>query len=131
MNAYEQLLEDFDLEIGEIFAYNNANYIVEKDSIYKKVPRLLPNTGGYIYYDYDLAKELMLNMLLGKIKRVKKWIPKLGEVYYIPELNSDSFYEGHQWDDIDFERQLLKRGLIYKTKEEAIKACKDMLGVLR
>jgi len=50
----------------------------------------------------------------------KKWKPKTWEYYFIPTpLNYEKYYAGI-WNDDDIDKIRMERGLVFKTKEEAI-----------
>lgn len=60
----------------------------------------------------------------------KMW-PDYGDRYYFPSLNSDCMYNYHWWAGYKSEKILKRRGLVFKTKEEAIEAAKKMLEVAK
>lgn len=60
----------------------------------------------------------------------KMW-PEKGDVYYIPTLSNCNLCGELTYGDDYFDRLYKKRGLIFKTKEEAIEAAKKMLEVVK
>lgn len=78
------------------------------------------------------AAALLKYILMGDIRIVKlPWKPKMGEKYYIPNIfNRDSYNYYLRVDDERYE-ELYKRGLVFKTKEEAIKMSKKMLAMAK
>lgn len=58
-----------------------------------------------------------------------KWKPEYQEEYYFPAFYDKGFYSGSEWEDSPIDTLLLERGLIFKTSEEAIAKCKEMLGL--
>lgn len=62
-------------------------------------------------------------------KVVDKWVPDDGDKYYMPcvydiEPNEDF------WAELSYELDYMKRGLVCRTKEEAIEKAKRMLKAL-
>lgn len=60
----------------------------------------------------------------------KMW-PDYGDRYYFPSLNSDCMYNYHWWAGYKSEKILKRRGLVFKTKEEAIEVAKKMLEAIK
>ena len=55
--------------------------------------------------------------------------PQLDTEYYLVSLFEPRHFEVAYWGDCSGERMLLKRGLCFKTEEDAIAAAKAMLPV--
>lgn len=57
--------------------------------------------------------------------------PTLYESYYVPDILRNEPYCVYQWlgDELDMKRK--ERGIVFRTKEEAIEACKKMLEVVK
>lgn len=55
------------------------------------------------------------------------WKPKRGETYFQSSIYNDSLFLELTWDNQFFENKLFERGLIFKTKMEAIACTKKML----
>lgn len=60
----------------------------------------------------------------------KMW-PKNGDTYYWPRPDRKFMYSYNPWHAYDCDMLLEKRGLVFKTKEEAIEAAKKMLEVIK
>ena len=58
----------------------------------------------------------------------KQWKPKVGEEYWFIK-NETIHYTS--WYNFDFDRQMLKRNLICRTKKEAQQLLKAMLQVAK
>lgn len=52
-----------------------------------------------------------------------------GETYYIPITGSRDFYGSYRWGDDSAELRLLKRGLIHKTRDNAIIHAKALIKI--
>lgn len=87
----------------------------------------------------DKEKKLLLTKLheVGKdwnpetMKIVKyKWMPKIDEKYYIPDLSDDNLYLSYKWAGDYADRKYFNKGLVFKTKEKAIEVAKKLLKVL-
>lgn len=55
--------------------------------------------------------------------------PKVGEKYYYAGLIDGELHGGTEWEGAPIELRLLKRGLCFATKEDAIAAAKAMLPI--
>ena len=92
---YKEFLKKFNLSIGEEFEYDYSHYKVSEDGIYLKttIPSYFWNNNGPLFeYKYELATDLITNMLIGKIKTVKKWKPRTHEIYYTPLVSILNFF---------------------------------------
>lgn len=58
------------------------------------------------------------------------WLKK-GVTYYIPHLSKDNLYDYYTYSNDGVDKRLMSRGLIFKTKEEAIECAKKMLEVVK
>lgn len=64
--------------------------------------------------------------------RVRKWVPKDGDKFFTPSITeSDLAVSYHFVDDSGFDKRLLDRGLIFRTKEEAISCAQKMLEAVK
>lgn len=55
--------------------------------------------------------------------------PALGDVYYTAEASDEEFYLHFRWDDDSFDNRVLKRGLVFLNKEDAVANAKAMVGI--
>ena len=78
------------------------------------------------------AAEVLKDILMGDIRIVKlPWKPKMEEKYYIPSIFDWDFYKYNFWLNDECDEKYYKRGLVFKTKEEAIKMSKRMLAMAK
>lgn len=61
----------------------------------------------------------------------EKMRPKNSETYYVPHPFSKSMYSSQEWAGDSIDRRVEERGLMFKTKEEAIEAAKKMLEAIK
>lgn len=74
------------------------------------------------------AAEVLRDILMGNIRIVKlPWKPKTGEKYYVPNIFNWNYYNYYLCVDNERDEELYKRGLVFKTEEEAIEMSKKML----
>ena len=64
-----------------------------------------------------------------KVKKLP-WKPKHFESYYLPYLSAQSMITKVTWEDNWQDELVYKRGLVCKTREEAIALAKRILGVI-
>ena len=60
----------------------------------------------------------------------KCWLKKDG-TYYFPRVDTKKLYDDYTYDDDEIDKRFISRGLVFKTKEEAIEAAKKMLAILK
>lgn len=58
----------------------------------------------------------------------EEWMPEVGSMVFIPAPSNTDFYYVSDWDDDEADKMRLERGLVFKSKEQAIKKCKEMLS---
>ena len=57
------------------------------------------------------------------------WKPKKRETYYCPNIFGKDLYNVSVWDDSIIDKEFYIRGLVFKTKEEAIAMSRRMLAI--
>jgi hypothetical protein len=65
----------------------------------------------------------------GKPYEPEKWKPENSQTYFTPSVWDRSFAIETFWADDSEDITRLERGLVFKTSEEAIAKCKEMLGI--
>lgn len=55
---------------------------------------------------------------------------KDGETYYYPLIDSLQLYASGSWDGFNTDRHRIKYGLVFRTKEEALKRREEILKML-
>lgn len=81
----------------------------------------------------SIALVIVLGVKHKKIKTMennKNWTPELREDYYFVDLNDKDMYDSATWDNMDYERLMVERKLIFKTKEECIVRAKQLLEMV-
>lgn len=89
---------------------------------------------GLIQYDrerdcWNLAPRMLTEILAGYVKPV--WKPTKGEKYYVSDFCNRDLWECCLWDDEECDEELYEKGVVFKTKEEAIEMAKKMLAVAK
>ena len=82
-------------------------------------------------YDIFVGAKLALERLEEKCKPYG-WLKK-GVTYYFPHVARNDLYDYYEYDNDndDTDKRMISRGLVFKTKEEAIEAAKKMLAALK
>ena len=60
-----------------------------------------------------------------------KWKPQIDEMYYVSDIGATLLCRVNSWNDSTMDQIWYKRNLVFKTKEEAIKASEKMLNALK
>ena len=115
----------------DLKGYLSKGCIIEYYTPLDNACRRLANTAErQILFD-ALAKEgKQWNIDLKCIEPLK-WRPIMNEIYYYPLINANSLADWHIWKNDEEDNRLLKRNLIFRSEEEAIKASGKMLNVLK
>ena len=80
-------------------------------------------------FDIFTGTRLAIDRLEEKCKPYS-WL-KEDVTYYVPKVLDKELYDFYTYSDGTIERRLISRGLVFKTKEEAVAAAKKMLAVLK
>ena len=80
-------------------------------------------------FDIFTGARLAIDRLEEKCKSYS-WL-KEDVTYYVPKVLDKELYDFYTYSDGTIERRLISRGLVFKTKEEAVEAAKKMLAVLK
>ena len=133
-NHIAEVAQMLGVEIGETFKVTDDTY-----GAYQLYHRFTESNGIEISDDgvtWERAKAVVLKSLLMGDARIVKlpWKPKMEEKYYIPNIfdwNSWNSYDYYLWLDDKRDKEFYKRGLVFKTKEEAIEMSKKMLAMAK
>lgn len=80
-------------------------------------------------FDFFVGAKIALE----RLKEAEKpygWL-KEGVKYYIPQTIYTDLYDCYWYSADDFDKTLMKRGIVFKTKEEAIACAKRMLTAVK
>lgn len=131
---YKNVANMLGIELGEIFKINDTRN--EYVAYYRFTTEGIEQAGNAddeeIYW--NLSDSCLLNDLIcGKTAKIIKLPqkPKNGEKYFVSDLlNSDLTHE-YIWRDDEFDQNMHDRGLVFKTKEEAIKLSYNLLVTIK
>jgi hypothetical protein len=91
---------------------------------------ILTMIANCIYNNYSVrVKPRMITIEARKIPMPETVAPPVGTMFYVPAVCSIDYFLNFIWDS-EFNKRLLKRGLVYLNKDDAIKAAKAMLPLL-
>ncbi len=119
------------VEIGEAFKITDDTH--DDCQIYH---RFTKNAGIEISDDgveWKTAGTVILKFLLmGNVRIVKlPWKPRENERYYYPLPSDNDLWGGSTWTDSNYDNMRLNRGLVFKTRDEAVAVAKKMLTVMQ
>lgn len=122
------------VEEGEVFQVND-------DGTLEKC--FFKFTDGFLYIS-DNGKDnswcvandsILIRLLYGYLSICKPlWKPTLGEKYYTPTIDCKDLpflYTSVFWADDRIDKEFYKRGLVFKTKEEAVAMAETLLAVVK
>ena len=126
-NHIAEVAKLLDVEVGEIFSINQMSPL----AIFRFTDKCLQiSTGDGIWITANSDK--LCKLLDGRLSICKlPWKPTKGEKYYVPHILDRDLWDCYSWDDEEYDEELYKRGVVFKTKEEAVMAAKKMLAALQ
>lgn len=80
-------------------------------------------------FDFFVGAKLALERL-EEAEKPYAWL-KDGVIYYVPSVIHTNLYDSHMYDTDVWDERFMKRGIVFKTKEEAIECAKKMLEVVK
>ena len=131
VNHIAEVAQMLGVEIGETFKVTDDTY-----GAYQLYHRFTKSNGFETSLDgvkwKTAAAEVLKDILMGDIRIVKlPWKPKMEEKYYVPNIFDWDFYKYNFWLNDECDEKYYKRGLVFKTKEEAIEMSKKMLAMAK
>ena len=127
-NCMAEVAKMFGLELEEHFHITKKSY---ENTVYKFTK------DGVAFYDNKLrtwyeSVGALAGILTGETEVVKlPWKPTKGEKYYVSHILDRDLWDCYSWDDEEYDEKLYKRGVVFKTKEEAVMAAKKMLKITK
>lgn len=108
-----------------VVIYVDGNKVVARCGDKEGVARCHPDDD----FDFFVGAKLALERL-EEAEKPYGWL-KEGVVYYIPSVIPATLYEYHKYDADMWDERFMKRGIVFKTKEEAIACTKKMLAAVK
>ena len=127
-NHMAEVAKMFDLELEEHFHITKKSY---ENTVYKFTK------DGVAFYDNKLrtwyeSVGALAGILTGETEVVKlPWKPAVYDEYYYPIPSDRDLWESRLWIGDNYDNSRFSRGLVCKTKEEAIDMAKKMLAVVK
>ena len=125
----DEMFEDVDMETQKknkrIVIDADGNKVIAYCGDKKGVARCHPDDA----FDFYIGAKLALERL-EDAEKPYGWL-KEGTVYYISSVIHTNLYESHIYDADVLDKKYMKRGIVFKTKEEAIACAKKMLTAVK
>ncbi len=130
-NHMTEVAQMLGVEIGEVFKITDDTH-----ANYPRYYRFTENVGVEASDDgvkWGMTKAGALECLLMGYIRIAKlpWKPARNDTYYYPTPSGRELWECTIWVDSKYDCMKLSRGLVYKTKGEAVAAAEKMLAVVQ
>ena len=128
INRMAEVAKMFGLELEEHFHITKKSY---ENTVYKFTK------DGVAFYDNKLrtwyeSVGALAGILTGETEVVKlPWKPAVYDEYYYPIPSDRDLWESRLWIGDNYDNSRFSRGLVCKTKEEAIDMAKKMLAVVK
>lgn len=117
----------------EVFSNGPAVICLVKDENGKTVGKGVAKCSKDDEFDFfDGAKLAMERAKKTKEEAAKTWLPSINEMYYYPAAAGGGDLVGNNnWVNDEIDQERMKRGLVFKTREEARAAAQKMLDALK
>ena len=112
------------VEIGEVFKIDSKPHCLFRFT--HKCLQVSVTPGRWLMGSDDYLRGFLNGSL--SIRKLF-WKPKKRETYYCPNIFDKDLYNVNVWDDSIVDKEFYKRGLVFKTKEEAIAMSRRMLAI--
>ncbi len=121
----------FGLDLGEVFQIKNSKS--PKDCYFRFVNTNLEVSLVGTHDTWITANDSILAGLLKGELNIKKvpWKPTKYDSYYFSCLDYEDLWGYSTWEDTQVDKDRLKHGIVFKTKEEAIDLAQRMLAVAK
>lgn len=127
-NHIAEVAQMLGVEIGEVFQIPPLKYCFFKftDDFLAQSAKNEDND------DWIIANDSRLRGLLNGHLSIRKlpWKPTKGEKYYVPNIFVQDLWAYYSWNDDAYDEELYKRGVVFKTTEEAVAAAEKMLAAI-
>ena len=117
----DEMLED----VEDITILVKGNKVIAKRGNKVGIAKCSPEDD----FDIFVGAKLALERLEEECKPYS-WLKK-GVVYYFPTPTKSNLFDYYPYADDATDRRYISRGLVFKTKEEAVEAAKKMLAVMK
>ena len=61
----------------------------------------------------------------------RPWKPTFREIYYVPSILNRDLYDFNSWNNDEYDKELYRRRVVFKTKEEAINMTGKLLALTK
>lgn len=125
----DEMFEDVDTEVQgmnkRVVIYDDENEVIAYCGDKVGVARCHPDDKFDFYTGAKLALER-----LEEAENPYAWLKERVE-YYIPDVTDNDLYEIYSYEGDGWDRMYMERGIVFKTKEEAIECAKKMLAAVK
>ena len=128
-NKMSSVADLLGMELGEVFRIKD--YPTYPETYFRFTDDGLMQSVDMIAWTKPSA--WVLESLITGVLQITKlpWKPSYGDTYYIPFVVNADKYKKLFWLNLKGDEIFYQQGLVYRTKEEAIKLAEEMLDVAR
>ena len=121
----DEMLEDVESGVMMVKIYQDGNKVIAKKEGKFGIARCSPEDEFDIFVGAKLALER-----LEKQFKPYAWLKK-GVKYYYPCVGLDDLYDCCTYTNDLYHKRMINRGIVFRTRDEAIEAAKKMLAVVK
>lgn len=96
---------------------------------FSEIPKINNSTWGDNYVRCGFIGEIQYEGNWEDTLVVKRWVPEIKQSYFYSIIDTSDLYYQLMWQNDIYDQHRLKHNLVFKTKEEAIKRSKELLGI--
>lgn len=131
-NCMAEVVKLLGVELGEPFKIASDTQGVYQNYYRFTENNCLETSYGGVKWEMTTAAVLLKYLLMGDIRIAKlPWKPRKDERYYYPLPSDKDLWGGTTWSDNNYDNIRLSRGLVFKTRDEAVAAAEKMLAVVK
>lgn len=125
MNCITDAIKLLGLRVGDEFILDGKNFSKYKFEVTENGVREVPNANINI-------PDVVYHMFIGEFGFTKvPWKPTKYDSYYFSCLDYEDLWGYSTWEDTQVDKDRLKHGIVFKTKEEAIDLAQRMLAAAK
>lgn len=119
------------VELREIFKVINTNSHTKEKRRFRLTQKGVENSWDGINWIESTDPFTLEKLITGENVVVKRpWKPTFREIYYVPNIFNRDLYNFNSWNNDEYDKELYRRRVVFKTKEEAAAAAKTMLAAI-
>lgn len=130
-NHMAEVAKMLGVELRETFKIINTNCLTKEKRLFRFTKKGVENSWDGVNWIESTDPFTLEKLITGENVVVNRpWKPTFGEIYYIPSISNRDLYDFNSWNNDEYDKELYRRRVVFKTKEEAAATAKKMLEAI-